>query len=114
MQSPSTTGVPIRRSQRSAEHSTSRAMRATAKKLALFLVGWGFILAGIVGTILPVLPGVLFVIIGLLILSSEYVWASNLLQKIRARFPGLSSRLNQAAARASKWTGKPEWKEDIP
>jgi uncharacterized membrane protein YbaN (DUF454 family) len=90
----------------------SHRVRTTAKKVALLLVGWGFILAGIVGMILPVLPGVVFMIVGLLILSSEYVWASDLLQEIRARFPALSSRVNEAATRASKWTGKSESKEN--
>ena len=87
-------------------------MRTTAKKLALLLIGWGFILAGMVGMILPVLPGIVFMLIGLLILSSEYVWASNLLQKIRTRFPAMSSRLNEAATKAYKWTGKSESKEN--
>ena len=114
MQSPLTIGVCIRRWQRSANGPSSHRMRTTAKKLALLLVGWGFIFAGLVGLLLPVLPGALFAIVGLLILSSEYVWANHLLQKIRARFPALSSRLNEAAAKTHRWRGKPEWKENIP
>jgi len=70
------------------------------------LFGWGFIFGGVVGLILPVLPGALFITIGLLILSSEYVWANNLLQTVRARFPGLSSQLDEAAMKVYKWTGK--------
>ena len=81
-------------------------MQATVKKILLLFVGWGFILLGIVGLFLPVLQGVLFLIVGLLILSSEYVWAHQLLQKIRAHFPGLSSRLDEATAKARRWTGK--------
>ena len=80
-------------------------MRSKAKKTARLFVGWGFILVGIVGLFLP-LPGLLSVIVGLLILSLEYVWANHLLQEIRARFPGLSSRLDEAAIRACKWTGE--------
>lgn len=81
-------------------------MRTKAKKVLLLLLGWGFILVGIVGLFLPFLQGVLFLIVGLLILSSEYVWASRLLQKIRTRFPGLSARFDAAAANAHKWTSK--------
>lgn len=81
-------------------------MQASVKKLAMLLVGWGFILLGIVGLFLPVLQGLLFLSIGLLILSSSYVWAHHLLQKFRARFPGLSSRVDNAATMAHKWTGK--------
>ena len=80
-------------------------MRSKAKKAARLLSGWGFILVGIVGLLFPFLPGILFLIAGLLILSLEYVWANHLLREIRARFPGLSSRLDEAAIRAYKWTG---------
>ena len=64
-------------------------MRAAAKRLAVLLLGWGFILLGIAGLFLPVLQGVLFLLIGLIILSSEYVWAHKLLQRLRRRFPSL-------------------------
>lgn len=79
-------------------------MRSKAKKAARLFLGWGFILVGIVGLFLPFLPGMLSLIVGLLILSLEYVWANHLLQEIRARFPGLSSRLE--AIRTYKWTGE--------
>lgn len=98
-------------------------MRIKAKKVVRLLLGWGFIVGGIVGLFLPLLQGVLFLFVGLLILSSEYVWADNLLRKIRTRFPVLSSRFDQAAAKAHKWTSRrfhhtqrDSWRnnEDIP
>jgi uncharacterized membrane protein YbaN (DUF454 family) len=79
-------------------------VRTKAKKVVRLMLGWGFILVGIVGLFLPLLQGVLFLMVGLLILSSEYVWADRLLQKIRTRFPGLSARFDEAAANAHKWT----------
>ncbi|HET6175627.1 MAG TPA: PGPGW domain-containing protein [Candidatus Sulfotelmatobacter sp.] len=81
-------------------------MRAKAKKVARLFVGWGFILLGMVGLFVPFLQGVLFLIVGLLILSSEYVWANRLLQKIRTRFPGLSARFEEAAANGQKWMSR--------
>lgn len=81
-------------------------MRAKAKKVARQMLGWGFILVGIVGLFLPIMQGVLFLIVGLVILSSEYVWAARLLQKLRTRFPGLSARFEQAAANAQKWANR--------
>jgi uncharacterized membrane protein YbaN (DUF454 family) len=81
-------------------------VRTRAKKILLLLFGWGFILLGVIGLFLPVLQGVLFLVIGLLILSSEYVWAHRLLQRVRGRFPGLASRLDEATVRAHKWTSK--------
>ena len=50
----------------------------TAKRILLLIVGWAFILLGIIGLFLPVLQGVLFLLIGLMILSGEYVWASSI------------------------------------
>lgn len=79
-------------------------MQARVKKIVLLLLGWGFIVLGTIGLFLPILQGVLFLIVGLLILSSEYVWAHKLLQRIRARFPEAASRWDEAAIKAHRWT----------
>ena len=78
-------------------------MRAAAKRLAVLLVGWGFVLLGIAGLFLPVLQGILFLLIGLIILSSEYVWAHKLLQRLRQRFPSVARKADEAQARAATW-----------
>jgi len=77
-----------------------------AKKIALLLCGWGFIAFGVIGLFLPILQGVLFLLIGLLILSSEYVWAHRWLLKIRNRFPAVATRWDEAQVRAHKWIAK--------
>ena len=77
-----------------------------AKKIALLLSGWAFILLGVIGLFLPILQGVLFLLIGLLILSSEYVWAHRLLLKIRSRFPTMATRWDKAYVIAHKWIAK--------
>ncbi len=71
--------------------------------MALILLGWSFIILGVIGLFLPVLQGVLFLIIGLFILSTEYVWAHRLLLKIRNRFPAVALQWEQVASRGSKW-----------
>ena len=78
-------------------------MRAAAKRLAVLLVGWGFVLLGIAGLFLPVLQGILFILVGLIILSSEYVWAHKLVQRLRQRFPGVARKADEAQARAAGW-----------
>src|SRR5690348_14983574 len=80
-----------------------RLMRTAAKRIAVLLLGWGFVLLGIAGLFLPVLQGILFILIGLFILSSEYVWAHKLLQKLRQRFPKLADTAEKAQARAAAW-----------
>jgi uncharacterized protein len=78
-------------------------MKTRAKRVLILLVGWSFILLGIAGLFLPVLQGVLFLLIGLMILSSEYVWAHHLLERLRKRFPGISGKVDQAAGKAAAW-----------
>jgi uncharacterized membrane protein YbaN (DUF454 family) len=87
-------------------NSTERIpMQGRVKKFVLLLLGWGFIVLGIIGLFLPILQGVLFLIVGLIILSSEYVWARKLLLKIRSRFPEFTHRLDEAAKKAQQWAG---------
>ena len=89
-------------------------MRARAKKIGILLAGWAFILFGVVGLILPILHGTLFLLIGLAILSSEYVWAHRLLSKIRNRFPSVTVRLEQATAAAHEWISKVFYRKGPP
>jgi len=78
-------------------------MKNSLKRLAVLALGWAFILLGIAGLFLPILQGILFILVGLLILSSEYVWAHRLLEKLKARFPSLGRRSAEASARARLW-----------
>ncbi len=75
----------------------------TGKRIVVLIVGWGFILLGFAGLFLPVLQGILFLLIGLIILSTEYVWAHHLLRRLRERFPGLSQQADRAKERAHAW-----------
>lgn len=58
---------------------------------------------GILGLVLPILPGLPFLLLGITILSAEYVWARRLLQKLRNRFPSVANRSDAAKARAGEW-----------
>jgi len=78
-------------------------MNATMKRVSVLVVGWAFIVLGILGLFLPILQGVLFLVIGLLILSSEYVWAHRLLAKLRERFPSVARAADEAKAKLSSW-----------
>jgi uncharacterized protein len=74
-----------------------------SKRILVLIAGWSFILLGIVGLFLPVLQGALFLLVGLIILSSEYVWAHRLLSKLRERFPKLGRTADRAAEKATAW-----------
>lgn len=45
--------------------------------------GFGLLLLGIAGIILPVMPGWIFLIPGLVILSDHFVWAKRLLDRAK-------------------------------
>jgi hypothetical protein len=82
---------------------SSRQMRSTLKHIAIKIAGWAFILLGIAGLILPILQGVLFLLIGLTLLSTEYVWAHNLLGRVHKRFPNLHLQIKKAKDWVGRW-----------
>ena len=86
------------------ERTGSRlTVKSRTKRILVLIAGWSFILLGIVGLFLPILQGVLFLLVGLIILSSEYVWAHRLLTKLRERFPKVGRTADQASEKATAW-----------
>jgi uncharacterized membrane protein YbaN (DUF454 family) len=79
------------------------AMNAAVKRISVLVVGWAFIVLGVIGLFLPILQGVLFLVIGLVILSSEYVWAHRLLTRLRQRFPSVAHKADEAKEKAATW-----------
>ena len=69
------------------------------KRYSLLAAGWALLPLGVLGLFLPVLPGVLFLIIGLSILSVEYEWARRWMNALRSRFPGTDKKLQGIIAR---------------
>lgn len=72
------------------------------KRAAIHVIGWGFILLGILGLFLPILQGFLFLLVGLFVLSSVSPWAERLLHRLRKRFPKTSKKFDEAKASASR------------
>lgn len=57
------------------------------KKVGFTVSGWIIIGLGIAGLALPFIPGVVLIVLGLVILSSHYVWARGALAWLRRKFP---------------------------
>jgi uncharacterized membrane protein YbaN (DUF454 family) len=57
------------------------------KKVGFTVSGWIIICLGIAGLALPFVPGVVFILLGLVILSSQYVWAHRMVTWLRRKFP---------------------------
>lgn len=77
------------------------------RNICIIILGWLFIFLGIIGLFLPLLQGVLFLIVGLLLLSGTSPWAKRLLDKARERFPNLIGKA-EAIVEKFKWKKPPE------
>jgi uncharacterized membrane protein YbaN (DUF454 family) len=73
------------------------------KKIALIVLGWIFLLVGIIGLFLPFLQGVLFIMIGLAILSSRSETIQRLLRHIEQRHPHHHERYVAWKERIKGW-----------
>ncbi len=60
---------------------------------ALVAIGGGLlVLVGVAGFVLPILPGTVLLVAGLLLWSSEFRWARDLLARVRAWLADRSAR----------------------
>lgn len=55
------------------------------RKIIIGILGGALITVGLIGLVLPFLPGWLLIIAGLAVLSTEYVWARRLTEGARRR-----------------------------
>ncbi len=58
------------------------------KRIARWTFGIAFLILGVLGLFLPILQGILFIIVGLLILAPESPRIQRLLNTLRKRYPG--------------------------
>jgi len=69
------------------------------KKVGVLIIGWFFIGLGIIGLFLPILQGILFIMIGLAILSTRSELVKRFLKDLEERYP-------QHHKRVEIWRGK--------
>lgn len=63
------------------------------------ILGWTFLILGIIGFFTPFLQGFLFTFIGLILLSKTTPWAERFLLKLRKRYP-------KAAQKSDEWMAR--------
>jgi uncharacterized membrane protein YbaN (DUF454 family) len=85
-------------------------MTRAVKRAAWLVGGWIFVLLGLAGLLVPLFPTTFLLLVGLVILSSEYVWAHQLLTKVRARFAKVSPA---TAAKADVWLDRIGGREGV-
>jgi uncharacterized membrane protein YbaN (DUF454 family) len=68
-------------------------------------ISFGFLLlaGGLIGWLLPVIPGWLLVIPGLLLLSREFHWARKLLAWLRSHFPKQAAAKGEAVGKTGSF-----------
>jgi len=76
------------------------------KRIGLLILGWFFVVLGVIGLFLPILQGILFILIGLAILSSRSKTIKRLLKHLEERYPQHHEKVEVWKERLSKWFKK--------
>ncbi|HEV2521387.1 MAG TPA: response regulator [Candidatus Acidoferrales bacterium] len=67
----------------------------TLQRLAVVALGWTLMLGGIVGLLLPAVPGVVLLAVGAFLLNERYAWLRRAIDKCRSSFPALERALSK-------------------
>lgn len=89
-------------------YTGSRIRKGTRLLKRSLRIGFGFVLlaGGLIGWLLPVIPGWLMVIPGLLLLSKEFHWARRLLAWLRSHFPKQAAKAGADGVPSNDPVGK--------
>ncbi|HEX2527046.1 MAG TPA: PGPGW domain-containing protein [Geminicoccus sp.] len=75
-------------------------------RIVTLVLGYSFLVLGVLGLVLPFLQGFLFIFIGLILLSKHASWANRSLGYIRGRWPAMGRMIEQAEGMAERWIDK--------
>jgi tellurite resistance protein TerC len=56
---------------------------SSARRVIIFVAGSVVVVIGIAGLVLPIIPGLVVIPIGVAILATEFIWARRLLQRMK-------------------------------
>ena len=77
-------------------------MKRNGRHYLMLALGWVFIFLGILGLFLPILQGILFLAIGLVILSRRSPRVRLLIRKLAKRYPAFGCALIEARVRTER------------
>ncbi|WGF86201.1 PGPGW domain-containing protein [Marinivivus vitaminiproducens] len=91
-------------------------MTPRVKSILWQIVGYGFLVLGILGIFLPILQGFLFLMVALVILSKHAPWARRLRDWLKARYPSVDMRIHRAEVWLRAWSmrQKARWRNRKP
>ena len=75
----------------------------SVKPILMQILGYAFLVLGVLGMFLPILQGFLFLFIGLLILAKYAPWAQRLLDHLEERYPRFGKVKDQAEGTMHRW-----------
>jgi uncharacterized membrane protein YbaN (DUF454 family) len=70
-------------------------LKKQIRRITVLVLGWALIGLGVVGLFLPVLQGVLFILLGLYVLSRESESGHRWLHTMRDRYPAVDDKLKE-------------------
>ena len=76
------------------------------KTILLQTAGYTFLVLGVVGLVVPVLQGFLFLAIGMIILAKTAPWAERTLDRFRKRYPQAGAIIDKADDKVHEWGRK--------
>lgn len=79
-----------------------KPFRTRWKRLLILVTGWLFVFLGILGLVLPILQGILFLAIGFYLLSLESPWVHRKMEQVRERYPRIGGTMDEARLRAAR------------
>ncbi len=81
-------------------------MTIRRRKLVLLVLGWGFVVLGFLGLFRPVLQGILFLAVGVIVLAQVSPRARLLRQRLRRRYPRAAGIFDMAEKKAAQWLAR--------
>jgi hypothetical protein len=74
------------------------------RRVIVGVIGGTLLLLALAGMVLPIMPGVIFLPLGLAILAVEFAWAARWLKKVHQTAQTVRDRMRGAAANAAEKT----------
>jgi uncharacterized membrane protein YbaN (DUF454 family) len=65
------------------------------KRLIRLIVGWLFIILGVLGCFLPILQGILFLSIGFVLLAPDVPIFKRMMKKIKEKYPAIAEKASE-------------------
>jgi type II secretory pathway component PulF len=76
-----------------------KVWRSPWKRMLIFMTAWGLIFLSFLGIILPILPGIVFFVAGIYLLSLESAWLNRQIERFCNRFPKAGEIIHDAQSR---------------